>query len=30
MDLLAGNWAQDQQMQNTQRNGLLGLLMGMI
>jgi hypothetical protein len=30
MDLMAGNWAQDQQMQNTQRNGLLGLLMGMI
>lgn len=30
MDLLAGNWAQDQQLQNTQRNGLLGLLMGMI
>lgn len=30
MDLLAGNWAQDQQMQNTQRNGLLGLLMEMI
>lgn len=30
MNLLGDNWAQDQQYQNAQQNGLLGLLMGML